>query len=95
MKQNELNELAAEMFDPDLPGVFDAYFGNSKATGKLAKQYVETDRIVGVRSTFLCPASQVESVKEGDAIEINNSTFTVEAIETEGVALVRFILGRY
>ncbi|MCP4477838.1 MAG: hypothetical protein GY818_07080 [Planctomycetaceae bacterium] len=96
MFQDEINGLASELFSLDMPGVIEASIQNGRLyqVGKFSKIYVETDQVVGVRSTFLCPVEFVGGVVEGDPIKILNVDYIVEAIEVEGLALVRFILCR-
>lgn len=93
---SEFRDIGNELFDDGLPGVVTATYddGASSIKGRLARSYVETDRISGIRSTFLCAIDDAVDIAEGDELVADGITFTVEIKEREGIVLERLILSR-
>jgi|Cruoilmetagenom7_1024161.scaffolds.fasta_scaffold133093_2 hypothetical protein len=86
-------DLALEILDEDLPGVVSATYDTDKSIlGKFAREYVETDSIAGLRSTFLCSYQQSLDVPGGTVLTIENQNFEIEVRQKEGVYFSRFIL---
>lgn len=95
MNADELDDLASELFDSDLPNVVCASIGNGATfNASLTREHVETDEIVGIRSVLLAPAHELEGLRAGASIEIDGDNYIASVIEIRGRAMVGVILGR-
>jgi hypothetical protein len=96
MIQSELDDLTAELFDPDLPNVVLAHFDGCGDAfhGSLSKEHVETNEVVGIRSVFTCPTHALDGLHENDPIWIGDVSYFARVIETRGVATSAVILGK-
>lgn len=96
MNQNDLDDLANEMFDEDLPNVVAAHFDGcgDPFSGSLSREHVETSEIVGIRSVFTTPTHRLIGLCKDDPIWIGDQQFYARVIETRGVATSAIILGK-
>lgn len=95
MKKSELDELALELFDPDLPNVVSASIsGGPDIYGSLSREFVETDEVVGVRSVFLTSSASVDGVRNGETIEVDGDTKKIRVIQPRGRAITALVLGQ-
>ena len=96
MNQNDLDDLADELFDEDLPNVVAAHFDGcgDSFSGSLSREHVETSEIVGIRSVFTAPSNRFIGLCVDDPIWIGDEQFYARVIETRGVATTALILGK-
>lgn len=96
MNQTDLDDLAAELFDEDLPNVVAARYDGcgDDFSGSLSKEHVETNEIVGIRSVFTAPTHKLVGLCVDDPIWIGDEQWYVRVIETRGVATSAIILGK-
>lgn len=94
MLRSSADELAREIFDPDMPNVMPASFGGGATFyGSLSREYVETDELVGVRSVFLCASADLDGLQAGDTLTIEGRDFVARVIEIRGRAIAAVVLG--
>lgn len=94
MNQQELDALAIELMDGDLPSMSSISYKGQTFNASLSKGYVETGRISGVRSILLCPNVYLDGAKEGDQIFIDNDAHYIQGFDVRGKAMTALILGR-
>lgn len=95
MNQSDLDELVSELFDPDLPNVVSASFGDSDPfNGSLSREHIETDEIVGIRSVFLCASKDVAALERDQVITVDDDDYFARVIEKRGRGLSAVILGK-
>lgn len=96
MNQTDLDDLADELFDEDLPNVVSASFDGcgDPFSGSLSREHVETSEIVGIRSVFTAPAHRLIGLCVDDPIWVGDEQWFARVIETRGVATMAIILGK-
>lgn len=95
MNQSELDDLADELFDPDLPNVVPVSFGDSAPfNGSLSREHIETDEIVGVRSVLICARKNIQSLTENQSIKVDGDVYFARYIEQRGRAISAVVLGK-
>lgn len=95
MDTAELDALALEILDPDLPNAVKYSFGNGPdLDGTLSTQYIETDEIAGDRSVLTGRKTDLASLAANAAITVDGEAFFARVIQSRGRALSAVVLGK-
>ena len=94
MQQADVDALAAEILDPDLPGSVECQWRPGPTfTATISQEQIEADGQIVTRSVLLCRKCDVEGLESGDPIMIDgDDTYRVHEPDERGRAFVAFVL---